>query len=176
MGSGFEVDPVPIALSARPKPSEPAIGSRAPVFSLPDADMAYFDLAHEIGRHVIVLYFFPRDGTPASTQQTIDFSDHDEEFERLGAIVVGISPDDVLTHESFRDEHGLSISLLSDPDCEVCSQYGVVHERSEHQFAIRRTTFILGLDGIVRHALHETRLRGHAAEVLELVRKLVRNP
>jgi peroxiredoxin Q/BCP len=171
MGTGFGTDPVPLESDARARAV--AAGARAPTFSLPDADMEYFDLAHEIGRHVVVLYFFPRDGTPTAIQQAIDFSDHDGDFADAGAIVVGVSPDDVLTHASFRDEHGLSIRLLSDPDIEVCRLYGVLQPREREGVpVIRRASFVIGLDGIVRHALHETRLRGHAAEVLDLVRKL----
>ena len=96
-------------------------GDIAPAFSLPDADMEIFDLASAAGKHNVVLYFYPRDKTPGCTRQAADFSDHEDEFARHDCIVVGVSPDDCLTHAEFRDQEGLSIRLLSDSDTEVLS-------------------------------------------------------
>ena len=73
-------------------------GQSVPLFSLPDADMEMFDLASVLGSHHVVLYFYPRDNTPACTRQAIDFSDHDADFAKEKCIVAGISPDDCLTH------------------------------------------------------------------------------
>ncbi len=66
------------------------VGDSAPLFSLPDADMELFELADEIGKHHVVLYFYPRDNTPGCTLQAADFSDHEDEFSRLDSIVVGV--------------------------------------------------------------------------------------
>lgn len=167
---------VPVESVGLPGEAPLAVGVHAPLFSLPDADMETFELAHVMGRHIVVLCFYPRDGTPVCTRQAIDFSDHDVDFEEETAIVLGVSPDDVLTHAAFRDEHGLSIRLLSDMDGEVCRKYGVLQPRENGPgFVIRRATFVIDRSGVVRHAIHDVAQRGHAAEVLQLVRQIARN-
>lgn len=151
------------------------IGDIAPSFSLPDADMEVFDLAAERGRHHVVLYFYPRDNTPGCTLQAADFSDHEDDFARHDCIVVGVSPDDCLTHAEFRDEHGLSVRLLSDVETEVCRLYQVWQAREVdgvRKMGVARTTFVIDKDGIIRHTFHNVAPRGHAAGVFELVRKL----
>ena len=151
------------------------IGDSAPVFALPDADMELFDLAEEIGRHHVVLYFYPRDNTPGCTLQAADFSDHETDFAQCDCIIVGVSPDDCLTHAEFRDEHGLSVRLLSDEDKEVCQLYGVLQSRvidGVTRSGLVRTTFIIDKQGVVRHILSDVSPRGHAAEVFKLVSKL----
>lgn len=150
-------------------------GQPAPRFSLPDADMEVFDSASLIGKQHVVLFFYPKDGTPYCTLEAIDFSDHESEFNRLGCAVIGISRDDCLAHADFRDKHGLSIRLLSDEDSEVCHKFGVLHYR-EHdghrKLCLIRSTFIIDKQGIVRHALYDVPPKGHAAEVFELVKQL----
>ncbi|MBW7861769.1 MAG: peroxiredoxin [Rhodocyclaceae bacterium] len=151
------------------------IGDIAPLFSLPDADMELFDLASEIGRSHVVLYFYPRDNTPGCTLQAADFSDHEDEFAKFDCIVVGVSPDDCLTHAEFRDQHGLSVRLLSDEDTEVCRMYDVWQSRDVDgvkKMGVMRTTFIIDKQGIVRHVFRNVSPRGHAAEVFKLIRNL----
>lgn len=150
-------------------------GDSAPPFSLPDADMAVFDLAAQRGAHHVVLYFYPRDKTPGCTQLACDFSDHEEAFGRHGCIIVGVSPDDCLTHAEFRDEQGLSVRLLSDEDREVCGLFGVLQSREVDghlKQSVSRATFIIDKQGIIRHVLRDVSPRGHVAEVFNLVRKL----
>ena len=89
-------------------------GHPAPTFSLPDADMETVRLADFKGRKHVVLYFYPKDGTPACTMQAIDFSDHEEHFAEADCVVIGVSCDDCITHAEFRDENGLSVTLLAD--------------------------------------------------------------
>ena len=134
-------------------PAEPREGEPAPLFSLPDADMEMFDLASVLGSHHVVLYFYPRDNTPGCTRQAIDFSDHDADFEKEKCIVVGISPDDCMTHADFRDEHGLSVELLSDEEGEVCKLYGVWQSALVNGVMkrnVRRSTFIISADGVLQ--------------------------
>ncbi len=101
-------------------------GQAAPLFSLHDADMERVDLARFRGKKNVVLYFYPRDGTPACTLQATDFSDHEDEFLRHDCVVLGVSPDDFLCHAEFRDAAGVSIRLLADTESEVCEKYGVL--------------------------------------------------
>ena len=150
-------------------------GDTAPLFSLPDADMEIFDLESARGKHHVVLYFYPRDKTPGCTMQAADFSDHEEEFTRHDCIVVGVSPDDCLTHAEFRDQEGLSVRLLSDADTDVCRLYKVWQQREVDgikKMGVRRSTFIIDKDGIIRHALYDVAPRGHVAAVFELVKEL----
>lgn len=150
-------------------------GDLAPLFALPDADMEIFDLASALGKQHVVLYFYPRDNTPGCTQLAADFSDHEDEFVRQGCTVVGVSPDDCLTHAEFRDQQGLSVRLLSDTDTEVCRLYGVWQAKEVDgvkKMCVRKTTFIIDRKGTIRHALHDVTPRGHVAAVFELVKKL----
>jgi peroxiredoxin Q/BCP len=150
-------------------------GQPAPQFTLPDADMELFDFASLAGKQHVVLFFYPKDGTPYCTLEAIDFSDHESEFNRRGCAVIGISRDDCLAHADFRDKHGLSIRLLSDEDGEVCRKYGVMHYR-EHdghkKLCLIRSTFIIDKHGVVRHALYDVSPKGHAAEVFQLIKQL----
>ena len=90
-------------------------------------------------------------------------------------IVVGVSPDDCLTHAEFRDQEGLSVRLLSDADTDVCRLYKVWQQREVDgikKMGVRRSTFIIDKDGIIRHALYDVAPRGHVAAVFELVKEL----
>lgn len=151
------------------------VGQAAPEFDLPDADMAMVRLSAFRGKKNVVLYFYPKDDTPACTMQAIDFSDLEEEFKRWDAVVLGVSRDDCISHGSFRDKHGLSIQLLSDTDGEVCRRYGVLQEKEvegKRRLIVCRSTFIIDKKGIVRHALYGVNPKGHAHAVLELVKQL----
>lgn len=150
-------------------------GDTAPQFSLPDGDMEMFDMATVSGNRHVVLFFYPRDNTPSCTRQCADFSDHEDAFSRLDSVVIGISPDDCLTHADFQAEHGLSVRLLSDTEAEVCNLYGVWREKEidgVKRKGVLRSTFIIDKDGIIRHALYDVAPKGHVAEVLALVREL----
>ena len=159
------------------KTKTPQIGQIAPVFTLPDADMESVGLAAFRGKKNVVLYFYPRDGTPGCTLQAIEFSDHEEEFERHDCAVLGVSPDDCISHAEFRDKHGLSVCLLADPDADVCEKYGVRELKEcdgERKTNIVRATFIIDKKGRLRHALYGVNPKGHAMEVLQLVREINR--
>lgn len=150
-------------------------GQPAPLFSLPDADMESVDLSRFRGKKNVVLYFYPRDGTPGCTLQATDFTDHEDDFAREDCVVIGVSPDDCLSHAEFRDANGVSIRLLADPEGEVSQKYGVwLHQphNGHSRAAILRSTFIIDKKGRVRHALYNVNPKGHAREVLELVKAL----
>ena len=151
------------------------IGQPAPSFSLFDADMEAFSLASLRGRKHVVLFFYPHDGLPLGTREAIDFSDHEDEFERLNCTILGVSRDDCLCHAEFRDKHGLSVRLLADDDSEVSRLYGVCrmeNREGRQQPCATNSTFIIDSQGILRHALYDIKPRGHAAEVLQLVKQL----
>jgi len=150
-------------------------GQHAPTFSLPDADMQTVDLAKLRGKKNIVLYFYPKDGTPGCTIQATEFSDHEDEFARYDCVIMGVSPDDCLSHAEFRDTNGVSIRLLADTEGEVCRKYGVLEERElngQRRRSIVRSTFVIDKKGMVRHAFYNVNPRGHANEVLDLVKMM----
>lgn len=150
-------------------------GQPAPAFDLPDADMNMVNLSSFRGHYDVVLYFFPKDDTPGCTAEAIEFSDLEDDFTRLKTVVLGVSMDDCLSHGSFRDKHGLCVQLLADADGEVCRSYGVLYEKEtdgKKKNCIMRSTFIIDRKGMLKHALYGVNPRGHAAEVLNLVRKI----
>lgn len=127
------------------------------------------------GKKNVVLYFYPKDGTPACTMQAIGFSDREGEFARNDTVVLGVSPDDVLSHQAFRDEHGLTISLLADTEIEVCKLYDVIREKVVDGHAksyLLRSTFVIDKKGVVRHILQDVNPKVHVNEVLKIVRNL----
>jgi peroxiredoxin Q/BCP len=150
-------------------------GEPAPQFELPDSEMELVNLASYAGSKNVVLYFYPKDDTPGCTLEAIDFSELEDQFGALDTVVLGVSMDDCMSHGSFRDKHGLSIELLADADGEVCRKYHVLQEKQvegKRRTAILRSTFVIDRRGIVRHALYGVAPRGHAAEVLNLVKRI----
>jgi peroxiredoxin Q/BCP len=137
--------------------------------------MELVKLADFAGRKTVVLYFYPKDDTPGCTIEAIDFSDLQDEFEKHETVVLGISMDDCISHGSFRDKHGLSVRLLADTEGEACSAYGVLVERESEgrkRIGIQRSTFVIDRQGVLRHVMYGVNARGHAAEVLALLKSL----
>ena len=153
-------------------------GQNVPMFELPDADMALFELSSLRGKSHAVLFFYPRDDTPLCTIEAADFSDHESDFNRHNCTILGISRDDCLRHADFRDKHGLSVRLLSDMEGKVSRQFGVCHYKEVDgvkKLCVIRSTLVIDMDGVVRHALYDVQPRGHAAEVFQLVKELDRS-
>ncbi len=158
-------------------------GDRAPAFELPDADLEVVTLAQFAGRSTVVLYFYPKDDTPGCTIEAVEFSERLDEFERAGAVVLGVSRDDVDSHGCFRDKHGLAVRLLSDCELDTARAYGVVQERPVEtvagapmrtRTAVQRSTFLIDRDGVIREAMYGVAARGHAAQMLDKVLALPR--
>ena len=150
-------------------------GDKAPVFSLPDADMERVNLQSLIGTRNLVIYFYPRDDTPGCTMEALEFSDLQTEFEAADTEVLGISRDSCISHGDFRDKYGLSLRLLADSDGEACEAYGVWQEKEAHgekRMGIVRSTFVVDKLGLVRHVIPDVKPKGHAAAVLSLVQSL----
>jgi peroxiredoxin len=164
--------PQPELNSATLQPGQPAPG-----FDLPDADMKMVSLDSFRNRRQVVLYFYPKDDTPGCTMEAIEFSEKEDDFGALKAVVLGVSMDDCLAHGSFRDKHGLSVQLLADVEGEVCRRYGVLHDKEvegRKKACIMRSTFIIDRKGVVKHALYGVNPRGHAQEVLGLLKGIGR--
>ncbi len=118
----------------------------------------------------MVLYFYPKDDTPGCTTQACAIRDSWSEFDRRGAVVLGVSPDSEASHRRFREKFGLPFTLLSDPDHAVAESYGVWVEKNTYgrtSMGIKRSTFVIGEDGTVTKALYGVKPDGHAEQVLD---------
>jgi peroxiredoxin Q/BCP len=123
-----------------------SVGDKAPIFSLPDQDGVMMDLAELIGKKAIVLYFYPKDFTSGCTMEAHEFRDMHEQFQGGGAVVLGVSVDDMATHKQFAVEHELPFRLLSDVDDKVRDIYGawgLAHTPG-------RVTFLIDKKGTIR--------------------------
>ncbi len=149
------------------------VGSPAPDFELPSHDGGSVKLSSLRGRPV-VLYFYPRAMTSGCTREAIRFNELIEEFERLGAIILGVSTDPVEKNARFAEKLGLKFKLLSDVDGSVAREYGVLR-RGSRSLSAERVTFVIDGDGIVREVIKGVRpAEKHAELALEAVRKIVR--
>lgn len=129
----------------------PAVGDMAPDFRLQDQAGKWHSLADYRG-HWVVLYFYPKDGTPGCTTEACGLRDDIFAFEKLGVTVLGISVDDVAAHRDFAAEHRLPFTILADPDKKVTSRYGVLTRYLGFMELARRDTFIIDPQGrIARH-------------------------
>eukprot|EP01024_Parvocaulis_polyphysoides_P035678 TRINITY_DN31678_c0_g1_i1.p1 TRINITY_DN31678_c0_g1~~TRINITY_DN31678_c0_g1_i1.p1 ORF type:complete len:187 (-),score=33.29 TRINITY_DN31678_c0_g1_i1:245-805(-) len=126
------------------------VGDKAPDFSLPAANGKSVKLSSFQGflGKPVVLYFYPADGTPGCTKQAKAFSDSFSEFKSKGAVILGVSGDDVESHKKFQKELGLSYTLLSDEGNQVRQMYGVPKDLLG--FLEGRQTYVIGKDGIVK--------------------------
>lgn len=145
------------------------IGEMAPGFELETDSGRTIRLADYRGRRVVV-YFYPKDDTSGCTKQACGFRDHLEEFEARDAIVLGISPDGLASHQKFRTKHALNFPLLSDPSHAVAAAYGAWGKKKmygrEYE-GILRSTFIVGPDGRVEGIYRNVKPAGHAEQLLE---------
>lgn len=150
-------------------------GDHAPDFELPDADMEIVRLSDYRNEQNVVLYFYVRDNTPGCTAEAIEFSDLETEFAKLGWTVLGVSRDDCISHGVFRDKHGISVRLLADKDMEACKAYGVTARKEVDgvmRDTVQRSTFVIDRKGVIRDAHYGVTAKGHAAEILQLIKGL----
>jgi peroxiredoxin Q/BCP len=143
-------------------------GAEAPDFTLTDDQGEAVTLSALRGSPV-VLYFYPKDDTPGCTTQACGIRDAYGEFERAGAVVLGISPDNEKSHVKFKDKYDLPFTLLADTDHSVAEQYGVWGEKKfagKTYMGVNRSTFVIGADGNVTRVLHDVKPATHADDVL----------
>ena len=149
----------------------------APDFTLQSDSGASVTLSDLRGRPV-VLYFYPRDDTPGCTAEACEFRDAWSDVEKAGAVVLGVSPDDVPSHGRFRTKFQLPFPLLADPDHRVAELYGVWGEKSMYGrkfFGILRTTFVIDEQGVIRHIIRKPKTKIHGEEILALEKKQEKN-
>lgn len=139
-------------------------GEKAPAFTLKADDGRTVSLNDYRGKKV-VLYFYPKDGTPGCTKEAKEFRDNIEAFEKENAVVLGVSKDSVDSHRKFKQKHNLPFTLLSDPDGIVLDQYGVWKKKSmfgRSFMGTERTTFLIDEQGIVKRIFKKVKVKGHA--------------
>ncbi|GIO27842.1 thioredoxin-dependent thiol peroxidase [Ornithinibacillus bavariensis] len=149
------------------------IGKTAPTFTLPSSDGKEVGLADFKGKHV-VLYFYPKDMTPGCTTEACDFRDHHESFGELNAVIIGVSPDPIDSHQKFMDKHDLPFLLLADESHEVAEAYGVWKLKQnfgKEYYGIERSTFIIDKNGILQKEYRKVKVEGHVQEALEYIRE-----
>jgi peroxiredoxin Q/BCP len=143
-------------------------GQAAPEFELATDSGDTVSLASLRGKPV-VLYFYPKDDTPGCTAQACGIRDAWGEFERAGAVVLGVSADDEATHAKFRAKYELPFPLLADTDHAVSEEYGVWGEKSymgKTYMGIERSTFVIDADGTVAKVMRKVKPDTHADDVL----------
>jgi thioredoxin-dependent peroxiredoxin len=149
-------------------------GQSAPEFTLPADDGREVKLSGLRGKPV-VLYFYPKDDTPGCTKEACSFRDRSGDLKATGAVVLGVSPDDVASHGEFRDKYSLNFPLLADTDHQVAERYGAWREKNMYgkkSMGIQRSTFLIGPDGTVRKVWKKVNVDGHDEEVLAALGRL----
>jgi peroxiredoxin Q/BCP len=143
-------------------------GDQAPDFTLRSDAGDEVTLSSLRGKQV-VLYFYPKDDTPGCTTQACGIRDAYGEFERAGAVVLGVSPDSEGSHVKFKEKYGLPFTLLADEGHEVADAYGVWGEKKymgRTYMGVDRSTFVIAEDGTVKRVMHKVKPDTHADDVL----------
>jgi thioredoxin-dependent peroxiredoxin len=149
-------------------------GTPAPSFTLTADDGSRVKLSDLRGSPV-VLYFYPADDTSGCTREACAFRDRSAELKKLGAKVLGVSPDDVASHVQFRKKFQLNFPLLADPDHQVAEKFGAWREKNMYgkkSLGIVRSTFLIGADGVIQKVWRAVKVDGHDEKVLEALREL----
>jgi peroxiredoxin Q/BCP len=149
-------------------------GQKAPAFTLTADDGRKVRLADLAGSPV-VLYFYPKDDTPGCTKEACAFRDLKGELQKLGAKLLGISPDDVASHGRFRDKYELNFPLLADPDHAVAEKYGAWREKNMYgnkSMGVQRSTYLIDPQGKVAHVWKRVQVDGHDQQVLDALKEL----
>ena len=123
----------------------------------------------------VVIYFYPKDATPGCTTESQDFRDLYAKFRRQNTVVLGVSRDSLASHEKFKAKHKFPFELLSDPDEKLCRQFDVIREKTLYGrkfMGVERSTFLIDTDGKLRQEWRKVKVKGHAAVVLEAVKKI----
>ncbi len=149
------------------------VGEKVADFTLPNQDGELVSLSDFKGKHV-VLYFYPKDMTPGCTTEACDFRDAHESFKDLDAVIIGISPDPVASHQKFIDKHDLPFLLLADEEKQVAEQFDVWKLKKNfgrEYYGIERSTFIIDKEGVLQKEFRKVKVKGHVEAALEFIRE-----
>jgi len=123
----------------------------------------------------LVVYFYPKDNTSGCTKEACSFRDGMEEITKLGAVVIGISPDSPSSHKKFIEKHNLNFHLISDESKVICQKFFALGEKSMYgkkYIGVIRSTFIISPDGVIKYANYKVKPDNHAQEIIEELKKL----
>lgn len=149
-------------------------GAAAPAFTLESSRGKKVSLKDFKGKKV-VLYFYPKDDTPGCTKEACSFRDAIADLKKAGAVVLGVSPDDVASHQKFISKYELPFELLADTDHAVAEKYGVWKEKSMYgkkYMGIERTTFLIDESGKLARIFPKVKVDAHSEEVLSALKAL----
>jgi len=158
----------------RPIGPSPEPGTKAPDFVLQREDGGKISLESLRGSK-IVLYFYPRADTPGCTKEAISFNAKRKEFEKAGAVILGVSADPPKAQQKFRDKHELAFPLLSDETHKMLAAYGAWGEKRMYGktfLGVRRMTYLIDPKGVIARIWPKVKVEGHAEEVLSAARAL----
>jgi thioredoxin-dependent peroxiredoxin len=144
------------------------IGTKAPDFSADADNNLSIKLTDYLGKW-IVLYFYPKDNTSGCTKEACAFRDNMERITFLDAIVFGVSPDKVNSHNNFKVKFDLNFALIADPDKNICNLYEVMGEKSMYgkkYLGVIRTTYIISPEGTINYVFSKVKVDGHVDEVI----------
>ncbi|MCL4388048.1 peroxiredoxin [Candidatus Marsarchaeota archaeon] len=144
-------------------------GDNAPDFSLDGSDGSKHALKEFNGKY-LVLYFYPKDNTPGCTIEANEFNKKLSEIRKLGAEVVGVSKDDLTSHDKFKKKYDLEFLLLSDPSSEMIKSYGAYGNRGIFGMGTLRNTYIIDRNGKIAKIYEKVSPKGHASEVIEFLK------
>jgi peroxiredoxin Q/BCP len=148
-----------------------APGKKAPAFNLPASSGEKISLSALKGKKV-VLYFYPKDDTPGCTIEACEFGKAHPKFEERGALVLGVSPDGLESHDKFIEKFSLPFVLLADEGHKVAEKYGVWVEKNNYgkkYWGVQRATFLIDEKGVLEQVWPKVSAEGHAAEVLKAI-------
>ena len=153
----------------------PKAGNKAPPINLPANNGRNVSLKEFEGKKNVVLYFYPKDDTSGCTVEACGFRDSFKDIEKSGAVILGVSPDNVASHEKFIKKFNLPFALLSDEQKKTCQDYGVWIEKSMYgkkYMGVARTTFVIDKEGRIAKVFEKVTPQGHEKEILEVLRSL----
>ena len=147
----------------------PKVGDKAPVVSGKDQDGKNWNLADEVGKKVVLLYFYPKDDTPGCTKEACGLRDRMSDLKKDGVEVIGVSFDSGESHKAFIAKHNLNFPLLADTDGKIADAYGA---RIPNNNRARRVSFLIGLDGKIVHVTDNKDADVHLTEMQEAIKKV----
>lgn len=143
-------------------------GSKAPDFSLNGSDGKMHSLSEFKGR-MVVLYFYPKDDTPGCTIEAKEFNSSLNAMESKNAIVIGVSKDDLGSHDKFKKKYSLNFLLLSDPSSDVIKSYDAYGNKGIFGMGTLRKTFLISEDGTIKKIFDKVSPLGHGKQVLSCI-------
>jgi peroxiredoxin Q/BCP len=152
----------------------PVVNKALPEFEAAATSGVKFTPQSQLG-HAVVLHFYPKDATPGCTTEAMQFRDHHKEFVKAGAVVFGVSRDNMASHDKFKQSLELPFELIADTEEKLCHMFGVVKNKimyGKKVKGIERSTFLIDAHGVLKGEWRGLKVAGHVEEVLKEVKAL----